>query len=884
MRKKICLVLLLLAGAIAVWFFRGSGSDGQIRNVLLISMDTTRADYLSCYGCDRETTPNIDALAAEGIRCENVISTVPVTLPAHCSIMTGTNPPYHGVHDNVDYQLAENNITLAEILKGHGFVTGAAISCFVLDSKFNLDQGFDSYNDKFQKDFRDVSLRKGNETTQVAIKWLDEHKGNPFFYFLHYYDPHAAYEPPEPFATEYRDNLYAGEIAFTDHCIGKVIDKLKELNLYDSTLIIIVGDHGEMLGEHGERAHSYYIYESAIKVPLIFKVPGSSTAKTIESNVGIIDIAPTVCGLLGIELPYEAVGIDLSPFFRKGQPPAERPLYCESLTPTLYNANSLLGIVEGSYKYIQTTKPELYDLKKDPHESINLINVHPQRARILQDKLAHILEEQFRKGGDDSSIELDAESVKRLESLGYVSGGMTEDFSFDQSKVDPKDLLQLHLGFSAATNLMVEEMYEEAISTLKELEVLFPGYNKVYHTLGELARITGDYDGEVRYLKLALQSQPKLSQYEIYNNLGVALIGKKEFDEAADCFNEALRLKPDGPVALGNLAYILLLQGHVDESIKYSRKTIEIDPDSASGHRNLGKALVKKDDIEGAIASFRKSLEIEPGQINVMIDLGKALFLIKDYQAAIDQWRKTLEVTPDRPDVHEGIALAMMKMKRVDEAIVEYGKSLEIEPDRVRLINALGAAQADIKKYDEALATYKRSLKSESDQPAINSIIAEILWKQGKLAEAGEYYKAALKLKHDMPSAHNSLAGVYFGLGDLDKAVEHLKHALNKRPDWVDVLNNIAWMSAVYKNKDFHNPAEAVRLAQRACELTGYKDPARLDTLSVAYAAADKFAEAVETAEKAITVAEATGDKKMADDIRKHLELFKASTAYYEDI
>ncbi len=464
MIKKACIVLILVLLGAAVWFFRGAGSGGQIRNVLLISMDTTRADHLSCYGYKRKTTPNIDALAAEGIRCEKVISTVPLTLPAHSSIMTGTNPPYHGVHDNLDYQLPEDNITLAEILKGQGFATGAAVSTFVLDSQFNLDQGFDTYDDRFQQkhSLGTFDERKGDETTEVAIQWLEKYKDSPFFYFLHYYDPHNTYEPPEPFATEYAGNLYGGEIAFTDHCIGKVVDKLKELNLYDSTLIIVVGDHGELLGEHGESTHSYFIYQGAIKVPLIFKVPGRRRAKTIESNVGIIDIVPTVCSLLGIESPEEVAGTDLSPFFGKGQPPSDRPLYCESLTPTICNANSLLGIIEGRYKYIQTTRPELYDLKKDPQESLNLFASQPQRARILQDKLSQILEDQVRKGGDDSSINLDAEAVKRLESLGYVAGGITEDFSFDQTKSDPKDLLEFYLAYSRAGYLITKEVYDQA--------------------------------------------------------------------------------------------------------------------------------------------------------------------------------------------------------------------------------------------------------------------------------------------------------------------------------------------------------------------------------------------------------------------------------------
>ena len=886
MNKKNALILILLLTVIAAiaWFLLISPGRAEIRNVLLISMDTTRADHLSCYGYNRKTTPNIDALAAEGILCEKATSTAPLTLPAHGSIMTGTIPPYHGVHDNLDYQLSEDNLTLAEILKKQGFATGAAISSFVLDSMFNLNQGFDTYNDRFEQKYSlgTFDERKGDETTQVTIQWLDEHKDSPFFYFLHYYDPHSTYVPPEPFAKEYPDDLYAGEIAFTDHCIGKVIDKLKELDLYDSTLIIVVGDHGEMLGEHGEMTHAYYIYESAIKVPLIFKVPGRRRAKTIESNVGIIDIVPTVCSLLGIDPPNDLAGIDLSPFFKKGQPPAERGLYCESLYPTMYNANSLLGIVEGRYKYIQTTRPELYDLKKDPRESINLVTTQPHRARILQEKLSHILESQVRQSDGESGVNLDAEAIKRLESLGYIAGNITEDFSFDQTKDDPKDVLSFHLRNVDVAFLIAQERYSEAESLLNEMVAQRPGFSGIYVKLGELATMRKDFVGVVSHLKEALRL--RRDRFEIHNNLALALIHLDKFDEAVEHFQKALILRPGHPQVLSNIAQIRLRQDKIDESIEYSRATLEVDPYMADGHYNLGMALAKNDDFKGAIASYRKSLEIEPNRTSVLNYLGKALFMIEDYHEAINEWNKSLEFKPAQLELHDDIALALINMGKVDEAISEYGKSLEIEPDRVRTLNAIGAAQVSAKRYDDAVTAYMRSLKIKSGQPVINKIVADILYKQGKLAEAVDYYKAALKLKHDMPPAHNSLAEVYIGLGDLDKAVEHWRQALELNPDWIDVLNNLAWMSSVYKNKDFHNPAEAVRLARRACELTNYKATDSLDTLSVAYATTGKFTEAVETAEKAVDIADSEDNKELANDIRKRLELFKASKAYYEDI
>ena len=360
-------LLLLLAAAVAVCFFfvRSLLQSREIRNIVLISIDTCRADHLSCYGYPRNTTPNIDAVAEEGFLFKNTISPVPQTLPAHTSMLCGTIPTYHGVHDNDGYRVGQSNISIAEILQQKGFVTGAVVSTYILDSLFEIDQGFDSYDDKFEEKPNSLKPpeRRGLEASEHANKWLEKQKDEKFFLFLHYYDPHNTYEPPEPFAAEYKDNPYAGEIAYTDYCIGLVLKKLKELKLYDSTLIIITADHGEMRNEHGERTHGYYIYQSAVKVPLIIKLPDQREERRISQTVGLIDIMPTICSLLGFDAPAEIQGIDLSPCFN-GEKLSEqqRYLYCESLYPTRYNANPLLGVVTERWKYIQTTRPELYDL------------------------------------------------------------------------------------------------------------------------------------------------------------------------------------------------------------------------------------------------------------------------------------------------------------------------------------------------------------------------------------------------------------------------------------------------------------------------------------------------------------------------------------------
>ena len=916
-RVSFVLLVLVIVG-IAVWFFRSDGlSRGKIHNVLLISIDTCRADYLSCYGYSRRTTPNIDELAQESILFENVITPIPLTLPAHSSMLIGTTPPYHGTHDNLGYRLGDSNITLAEILKEAGFTTGAIISTFVLDSQFGLDQGFDSYNDEFEEEHYAVNIseRKGHEATRFALEWLDQQKNSNFFLFLHYYDPHDPYEPPEPFALKFWDEPYAGEIAFTDHCIGQVIQKLKDLGLYDSTLLIITGDHGEMLGEHKENGHGYFIYQSALKVPLLFRLPGQYKSRNIKELVGLIDIVPTVCSLLGIKPPPDVQGKDLSGcFWKKKLPERERHIYCESLTPTKYNANTLLGLVTERWKYIQTTKPELYDLIKDPQESNNLVAEQPHRARILQDRLRQILEEQLRESNSDSKLELTEEDRKRLESLGYVAGSVSEDFDFDRSKDDPKDLIDFHNSDAMVGSLVSQKKYVEAKELCEKMLMQRPEYFRGHIQMANIATKQDDFAGAVPHLYRAIELDP--NRYEPHNNLGMVFTKLNKFEQAVEHLKESLRLNPRRPEVLNNLGLALLRQGKIDEGTAHVTEALEINPQLAEAHYNLGVALAQQGKIDEAVQRYEKSLQLKADQFLVHNDWANVLFKQEKFSEAIVHWTESLHLNPEQAEVHNDIGLSFVQLGNLDEAVKHYNesirlnpgnsyvyknlglvlasqnefeqavtnyrKSLDLDPNQPRLLNKLGTAMIHLKKPDQALESYNKSLKLKPEQPIIHKIVADIFFKQGKLDGAIAHYTEALRLKPEMPVVHNSLAEMYFQQGKIEQALVHWNEALRIKPDWVSVLNNLAWVKAAYENESFHDPDDAVRLARRACELIDYKEPGLLDTLSVAYAAAGRFGAAVETAEKAVELALSSGRSELADEIKKHLELYKANQPYHQ--
>lgn len=684
------LVALVLLGMVVVaagaWWLMPTG--GNIRNVLLISIDTCRADHLSCYGYEQRTTPNIDALARQGILFENAISPVPLTLPAHSSMLTGTIPPYHGVHDNTGYQLDDDILCLAEILKDAGFATAAAISAFVLDSKHGLGQGFDVYDDTFKNplDNNHVVQRRGDETTEHALEWIDANRDTPFFYFLHYYDPHHNYAPPEPFASRFPSHPYAGEIAYTDHCIGQVVRKLKELDLYQSTLLIIVGDHGEMLGEHGENDHAFFVYQSAIRIPLIFKLPGAETPARLSSLVGLVDIVPTVCSLLDVAPPPDIQGRDLTAYWmRKDTAQAERYMYCESFYPTFYGANSLVAVISDRTKFIRTTRPELYDLIDDPAESNNLFKADHHLARQMDDALEDILDASLGGTVHDSQVTLDDSDVERIQSLGYVGHAITETFEFDPDKEDPKDYLGFHLlnheftsfmtleKFNQARSVAAEmirqkpenvlghkqmavvltalEDYQQAIDYGRKAVEIDPDNPLLHAALANLYDFVGDTDQAIASYRHSIAIDPDNASTQ--HSLGKIHLARKEFVLAADFFRAAINLKPDFSEALNYLGNACKAQGQTDEAIRYYEQVLALDPSAAGTRYNLGNALVAQGDPEAAILHYRRAIQHVPDHTKSYNNLAWLLATEKeapfyDPVEAVSLAQKACEITANR--------------------------------------------------------------------------------------------------------------------------------------------------------------------------------------------------------------------------------------------
>ncbi len=786
-----------------------------IDHIILISIDTCRADYLSCYGYSQQTTPNIDAVAAEGILFENTITPVPMTLPAHSSMLTGTIPPYHGVHDNVNYKLSKSNLTLAEVLGANGFKTAAIISAFVLDSQFGIAQGFDTYNDQFEEAHVAVGIseRKGGEATRFALEWLEKQKGEKSFLFLHYFDPHYDYVPPEPFASRFADNPYAGEVAYTDHCIGQVLDKLKELGFYDSTLIIITSDHGEMLGEHGEDAHGYFIYQSAIRVPLIFKLPRSRESHRISELVGLVDIVPTICSMLGITVPQQVQGQDLSPYFNGKSPAsADRNLYCETVEPVRFDANSLLGIVNESFKYIQTTRPELYDLIKDPAESNNLVEAQQPRARIMKDTLAQLLEQCVREDATDSRITLDTQALKRLESLGYLRGGTTEPFKFDQSKKDPKDLIEFVMCYEGGIILAHQHKHDQAIAAYDKAIELNPAFAMPYNSRALMYSAKGDYDRAIRDFDQAIKLDPEFTN--AYHDRGFMYLTRGDLDRAIRDFDQAIELDPANADVYNNRGLAYYGKGDYDRAIRNFDQAIELNPEYAEVYNNRAQLYLRKGKHDLAIRDYDQSIKLNPKNVQAYTERGFAYYGKGDRDQAIRDFSEAIRLNPSYALAYQSRGLAYQSKGDNELAIRDFGKAIELNP-------------------------------------------ADAL-------------------------SHKAIGQVLMGLGRAKEATKHYRRALELRGDWPEVLNDLAWILATHEDPELRNGAEALRFAERVCQLQNYKAPAALDTLAAAYAEAGHFDQAVETAEKAVRLALAAGQQELGKGIRNRLKLYQAKRPYHE--
>jgi arylsulfatase A-like enzyme/tetratricopeptide (TPR) repeat protein len=713
-------------------------------NVLLISVDTVRADHLPPHGYTRIDTPAISRLAREGVRFSAAYTPVPLTLPAHSSLLTGLQPFTHSVRDNGGFYLDPSRPTLATILKANGFQTAAFVSAFVLDSRWGLGSGFDRYFDDFTVSQADLAAmarvqRPGDETWAEARRWLDSHVNGTFFVWLHLFDPHSPYTPPEPYRTRYADRPYDGEIAYADAIVGRAIDYLDEHRVLDRTLVVFASDHGEGLGDHGEDEHGLLAYDSTLHVALIIRRPGRERAgTTVDRPVSLVDVAPTVLGLLGIAPSQTFDGTNLSPIVRGTGSLRQDELYAETYYPRLrYNWSELVTIRDDRYKLIRASRPELYDVRVDPGESQDLAASRAALVSALEQKLAQMTGAHANR--PPAARGLDPDAARRLGSLGYIGGGGSSSTRPSESLPNPKDKTATYRALTRARELLEKGSDHEAVTALQAIVLNEPELEPARRLLREYwlgRRRTAD---GLAWFRAAVarrhESVPLLIE------LGTFERAAGQLDRSSSTFDRALAMAPDSVEALLHAGETVREMGRADRALAMFQKAAAQTPDARPRMR-VAETLIKMGRLSEADRVLSDALAADP-------HIGGAHYLLaqiadEQHDLARAEREYRLEMSISSWDYRAPFNLAALAGARKDDAEqVALLRSIpRIAPQFAEAYFYLAKAlldQGDRARFPEAIDAAQRGLQLAPGSPTAplgHYVLADIYNLQDRKAEA----------------------------------------------------------------------------------------------------------------------------------------------------
>ena len=649
-------------------------------NILLITLDTTRADRIGCYGYEKAKTPNLDSLALSGVKFSNAYCQVPLTLPSHCSILTGTYPIYHQVHNNGFYYLSPDFTTLGEILKERGFKTAAFVSSFTVDSRFGMDQGFDLFDDKFGEDEVMKNLRSERRAEKVFnsfSQWFEENSGQRFFCWLHFYDPHLPYYPPSPYKEEFSEEPYDGEIAYMDHYVGKTVEALRDKNILDNTLVILAGDHGEALGEKNEIDHGLFIYDVTMKVPFIIYAPQNLPQNLeVDTRVRLIDIMPTILDMLKIPIHAEIQGASLLPIMNEKKVD-DLPSYIETYSPREhYGWSELIGLIDGEWKYIQAPKPELYNLTDDPQETQNVIQNERNVAADMKESLENMIQS-LSSGKEAGKREITPEEEERLRSLGYI--GSPSDRQSGKQLPDPKDKAAEYSLRSFGKKYETQGEYQKAEEYYKELLRLEPDVPWSYINLGYLYSKMERIDDAIQILEQGKEIIP--DSFAILSRLSKFYWSSRKPQEALETSQAVLKINPryfDAMYVAGN---VLSGMRRWAEAIDNFEKAIEIEPENKALQLRYAFSLVSSGRREEGMEIYERMKQENPDDFRIYQDIGIFYDSMGEMDKALENIKRTVEINPS-PMTYFNYALILNKAGDLKEAIRYLSLYLETTPDK----------------------------------------------------------------------------------------------------------------------------------------------------------------------------------------------------------
>lgn len=624
----------------------------QPRNtdVVLITLDTTRADHLGCYGSRSVKTPNLDALAARGVRFAHATAQVPLTLPSHACIMTGSYPEVNGMRGMGGFTLAKSHPTIASVAHAAGYQTAAFVASRVLSRTFGLSNGFDTYDDQLNTETREGQLPNiypklpASVETDRAIGWLKQHSQKKFFLWVHYYDAHAPYDPPEPYKHLYASHPYSGEIAYMDSQVGRLLDDIGEQGIGSRTLIVVIADHGEGLGEHGEMTHGIFLYDSTMHVPLIIAGPGIPAGKVIEEEVRSIDIMPTILAFLNLSPGKEAEGVSLWPLIQKGQRVQSDFAYMETLYPRIYMGwSELRGIRTDQWKYILAPHQELYDVEKDPGERKNVISRFPDVASNLNKGIWYATRLKSPEQNITASP-ISEQTRKELESLGYVSGGQPETIELGTPAPDPKNMVGMLKLLSEAGTAIEGREYHRAVPLMKRGLQIDPRNPLAHVYLAIAYERMGDFKDAIGIYQHALSL--KLATDEIYARLGKDYLRIHDLPKAVDAMTRANEINPTRLDNLDNLGTAEMQLGRMDEAEKAFHAVVLQDNHDAAAWNGLGLIEIQRGDAATAHQDFEKAIAADSNAVEPLLNLGLLYKNAGDNQQAIHYFRLFLSKAP----------------------------------------------------------------------------------------------------------------------------------------------------------------------------------------------------------------------------------------------
>ena len=698
-RRRLCRTLVF-SFALASSTVRARAADpasaaGKVKrsppNLLLITMDTTRADHLGAWGYKDGHTPNLDALAARGVRFARCDTAAPITLPSHTTILTGLFPPRHGVRDNGTYVLSPSVETVAERLKARGYDTAAVVSAVVLAKRYGLDQGFRIYDDDLGvggSGGAPVAERGAEAATNAAVKVMAGLKA-PFFLWVHYFDPHEEYRPPARFARAARGPhaLYDGEISYMDEQIGALLQKLPA-----GTDVLAVADHGEMLGEHGEATHGLLLYRAARRVPLLMAGPDVPAGRVSDCLVRTADVTPTLLDLAGAQADSGLDGRSLLPLDKGGPNAAcSREAYTETFLPFFsYKWYPLRGLGDERFFYLKAPKSSLFDLSKDPDEKRDLATSEPKEERAWNGKLASFLQGQGEKLDAPVRTEtvLSPEQRNQLASLGYV-GGLSGG-QVTAGLPDPRSMVGLANDLHRAIQDLQAGHCSEALPRLQAIVKQDP------HNFVALTQT------------------------------GLCLREAGRLEPALDQFQKAARENTLDAMPRANAAICLYDLGRKTEAEQEFRRALALDPAQAMAATNLARLLRQRGDLSGAIAVLETALRSGAHEAEIFIELGVAHATSGSLERALENFREASRRAPADPVPIENAAMAAYDLHRLRESVELYEQLLRISPRRADAWERAGALYIELEDAGSALRCFRAALEIETN-PAERARLEELV-------------------------------------------------------------------------------------------------------------------------------------------------------------